>query len=67
MPDKMNKSIKIKGKKFINCSGGKKGENFKAKLGQIQTAYSNKEAKNFYREVNSIRKGFKPQKLLITD
>jgi hypothetical protein len=45
----------------------KKWENFKAKLEQIQTAYSNKEAKNFCREVNNIRKGFKPQTLLIRD
>jgi hypothetical protein len=31
----------------------------------MEIAYSNNEAKKFYREGNSIRKGFKPQTLLI--
>jgi len=31
----------------------------------MQIAYSNNEAKKFDREVNSIRKGFKPQPFMI--
>ena len=33
----------------------------------MEIAYNNNEAKKFYQEVNSIRKGFKPYTLLITD
>jgi len=33
----------------------------------MENAYSNDEPKKFYREVNSIRKGFKPQTLMIKD
>jgi hypothetical protein len=39
---------------------------FKAKLEQMAIAYNNNEAKKIYQQVNSIRKGFKPQTLLIT-
>ena len=39
----------------------------KSKLEQMEIAYNNNEAKKFYQEVNSIRKGFKPYTLLITD
>jgi hypothetical protein len=31
----------------------------------MEIAYNNNEAKKFYQEVNSIRKGFKPQTLHI--
>jgi hypothetical protein len=31
----------------------------------METAYNNNEAKKFYQEMNSIRKRFKPQTLLI--
>jgi len=37
---------------------------FKSKLEQMEIAYNN-EAKKFYEEVNTIRKGFKPQTLHI--
>jgi hypothetical protein len=33
----------------------------------METAYKYHDAKTFYQEVNSIRQGFKPQTLLITD
>jgi hypothetical protein len=33
----------------------------------MEIAYTNNEAKKFYQKVNSIRKGFKPQALLIRD
>jgi hypothetical protein len=36
----------------------KKLKQFKTKLENIKTAYSNKEARKFYKEVNTIRKGF---------
>jgi hypothetical protein len=44
----------------------KKRVMFKSQLEKMETAYNN-EAKNFYQEVNSISKGFKPQTLLIRD
>jgi hypothetical protein len=37
----------------------------KSKLEQKEIAYKNNEAKIFYQEVSSIRKGFNPQTLLI--
>ena len=40
---------------------------FKSNLEQMQIAYSNNETKKFYREVNSIRKGFKSQTFMIKD
>ena len=40
---------------------------FKSELEQMGIAYNNNEAKEFYEEVSSVRKGFKPQPLLITD
>jgi len=40
---------------------------FKSKLEQMEIVYHNNEAKRIYQEVNSIRKGFKPQTLLIRD
>jgi hypothetical protein len=40
---------------------------FKSQLEKMETAYNNNEAKKFYQEVNSIRKGFKPQTLLVGD
>ena len=40
---------------------------FKSKLEEMQIAYNNNEIKKPYQEVNSIRKGFKPQTLLIRD
>ena len=33
----------------------------------MEIAYTDNEAKKFYGKVNSIRKGFKPQTLLIRD
>jgi hypothetical protein len=33
----------------------------------MEIAYKYHKAKTFYQEVNSIRQGFKPQTLLITD
>jgi len=33
----------------------------------MENAYSNDETKKFYWEVNSVRKGFKPQTLMIKD
>jgi len=36
-----------------------------SKLEQMEIAYNNNEAKKFYHEVNSIRKGFRPQTFLI--
>jgi len=33
----------------------------------MEIAHNNNEAKKFYREVNSIRKGFKPQTLMTRD
>jgi C-terminal processing protease CtpA/Prc len=45
----------------------KKRVMFKSQLEKMETAYNNNEAKKFYQEVNSIRKGFKPQTLLIRD
>ena len=38
---------------------------FKSKLEQMEIAYNNNEAKKCYQEVNSIRKGLKPQTLFI--
>jgi hypothetical protein len=40
---------------------------FKSKLEQLEIAFYNYEAKKFYQEVNSGRKGLKPQTLLIKD
>ena len=40
---------------------------FKSKLEQMDIAYNNNEANKFYQEVSSIRKGFRPQTLLIRD
>ena len=40
---------------------------FKSKLEQMEIAYNNNDAKKFYKKVNSVRKGFKPQTLLIRD
>jgi len=40
---------------------------FKSKWEQMEIAYKYHEAKTFYQEVKSIRQGFKPQTLLITD
>jgi hypothetical protein len=37
----------------------------KSKLEQMEIAYNNNEAKIFDQEVSSIRKGFKPQTLLV--
>jgi hypothetical protein len=45
----------------------KKRVMFKSQLEKMETAYNNNEAKKFYQEVNSIRKGFKTQTLLIRD
>jgi hypothetical protein len=45
----------------------KKRVMFKSQLEKMETAYNNNEAKKFYQEVSSIRKGFKPQTLLIRD
>jgi hypothetical protein len=34
---------------------------------QMEIAYNNNEAQEFYEEVNNVRKGIKPQRLLIID
>jgi transposase-like protein len=43
----------------------KKESTVQTKLEQMEIAYNNNEAKKLYHEVNSIRKGFKPQTLHI--
>ena len=63
----MNKNIRINGKKHLQYLDKKKRECFKSKLEQMEIAYSNNEAKKCYQEVNSIRKGFKLQTLLVGD
>jgi len=45
----------------------KKRDCFKSKLEQMEIAYSDNEAKEFYQEVNSVRKGFELQTLLMGD
>ena len=40
---------------------------FSSKLEQVEIAYDNNEGKKFNQEMNSIRKGIKPQTLLIRD
>jgi hypothetical protein len=37
---------------------------YKSNLEQIEIAYTDNEAKKFYKKVNSIRKGFKPRTLI---
>ena len=39
----------------------KKGILFKSQFEKMEIAYNNDEAKKFYQEMDSIRKGFKPQ------
>ena len=62
----MNKNIRIQEKRCIKYLDKKKSI-FKSKLEQMEIAYHNNEAKKIYQEVNSIRKEFKPQTLLIRD
>ena len=45
----------------------KKREFYKIKLDNIQSAYNNKAVKTFYKEVNSMKKGFKPQSDFVKD
>lgn len=45
----------------------KKREYFKGKLDNIQTAFNNKDAKNFYREVKCLKESFKPFINLVKD
>jgi hypothetical protein len=44
-----------------------KQDQFKIKLENIKTVHSNKEARKFYKEVNTIRKGFSSQTTLVKD
>ena len=45
----------------------KKRASFQRKLENIKQEYSNKNAKEFYKEVNSVKRGFKPRTTLIKD
>jgi hypothetical protein len=57
------KNIRTKEKKHSKyLEEEKKRILFKSKLEQMEIAYNNNEAKEFYQEVNTIRKGFKPRK-----
>jgi hypothetical protein len=55
----MNKNVRIKEKKQTKESV------FKSKLEQMGIAYSNNGAEKLYQEVNSTRKGFELQTLLM--
>jgi hypothetical protein len=56
--DKRKEALIIFRQKSVLC---------KSKMGQMEIAFNNNKAQNFYQVENSIRKGFKPQTLLITD
>jgi len=60
----MNKNVRVKDKKHIKYSN-KKSILFKSKLKQMEISYNINDAKKFYQEVNSIRKGLLSQTLLI--
>jgi hypothetical protein len=55
----MNKNIRLQEKMCIKYLD--KRVLFISKLEQMDIAYHKNEAKRIYQEVNSIRKGFKPQ------